>query len=49
MRVERTLRTTEEMHRLGFADVTYTLKLDSGRRLADEVAEKILPRLRGRG
>ena len=47
--VEETLRTTEEMHKLGFADVIYTVKVDEGRRLADEVAEKILPRLRGRG
>ena len=47
--VEDTLRITEEMHGLGFADVIYTLKVEEGRRLADELAEKILPRLRGRG
>ena len=47
--VEDTLRTTEEMQALGFADVIYTLKVDEGRRLADQLAEKILPSLRGRG
>jgi F420-dependent oxidoreductase-like protein len=41
------LRTCEEMRGLGFEDVIFTLKVDAGRRLADEVAEKILPRLRG--
>ena len=44
--VEGTLRTTEEMARLGFADVIYTVKVTDGRRLADQVAEKILPRVR---
>ena len=44
--VEGTLRTTEAMAALGFADVIYTVKVDEGRRLADEVAEKILPRVR---
>jgi len=44
--VEGALRVTEEMRGLGFADVIYTVKVDEGRRLADEVAEKILPRVR---
>ncbi len=42
-----TLRICEEMRGLGFEDVIFTVKVDDGRRLADEVAEKLLPRLRG--
>jgi F420-dependent oxidoreductase-like protein len=46
---EAALRTCEEMRELGFEDVIFTVSVDDGRRLADEVAEKLLPRLRGAG